>query len=697
MNASQLLAIAVGTALAATVAHARITKIEITSVQSPTFEGRTFGPNGSVGAYEKLRGKAYGEVDPHDKRNRVITDIELAPRNARGKVEYSMDIYILKPVNLTQGNDKLFMEVNNRGGKLFGAFNGSSGGNDPTTAAHAGDAFLMNQGYILAWNGWDPSAPAGNNSLTLTVPVAKNRDGSTITGPSYEYIVFDNAATMSSTLAYPAATLDKSQARLTVRPHLRDEPAEIPASGWDYTSPAGTAIKLTSGAFAQSAIYEFSYTAKDPFVAGLGFAATRDFVSFLRHATADDYGNANPLAGHVKHTLTFAVSQPARYLNDFETYGFNEDEGGRRVVDGILNWIGGGSGIGMHVRFAQPGRTERNRQNHRYPEANFPFTYERFKDPYGHEKAGRADRCAGGSDDDDDDDDRGGKRRGTCAKSLQVNSANEYWVKAGSLLHTDPRGRDLDDDPDHVRFYLLSSVEHTVAGANANPPGQGNSCQQIRNTTDPNPALRALFVALDEWVSQGRKPPRSQVPARKTAAYSIPLDNGIGFVPQSWLGFPSIPGVTYSGLITVRHKFDFGRRYDDGIMDINPPAFGRRIYPSFVSKVDADGNDIAGIRLPPVAAPVATTTGWALRAPAFGGGPWDGCEASGQWIAFKRTQAERLAAGDPRRSLEERYVNHQGYVDAVAAAARSLEARRFLLPADVQRYIDAAQASSVLQ
>ena len=673
-------ALAIAVAAIPLFAEARITRIEITTIESPTFRAVSTDPNsartfGTAGAYEKLRGKAYGEVDPRDKQNRVITDIELAPRNARGNVEYSMDIYILKPVNLRDGNHKLFMEVNNRGGKLFGAFNGSSGGNDPTTAAHAGDAFLMNQGYSLAWNGWDPSAPAGNNSLTITVPVATNRDGSTITGPSYEYIVFDNATTMSSNLAYPAASLDKSQARLTVKQHLRDTPVEV---DWEYTSPAGTAIRLASGAFQQSAIYEFTYVAKNPFVAGLGFAATRDFVSFLRHAKADDHGNPNPLAGHVKHTLTFAISQPARYLNDFETLGFNEDERGGRVIDGILNWIGGGSGIGMHVRFAQPGRTERNRQNHRYPEANFPFTYERLKDSYSQHKAGRGERC---------------EKSDTCAKSLQVNSANEYWVKAGSLLHTDPRGRDLEDEPDYARFYLLSSVEHTVSGSAAS----AGSCQQIRNTTDPSAGLRALFVALDQWVSDKRKPPRSEIPTRATAAYSIPLDNGVGFVPQAALGFPSIPGVTYSGLITARHKFDFGPRYDEGIMDVNPPDFSGPVYPSFVSKTDADGNDVAGIRLPPVSAPIATTTGWALRATAFGGGPWDGCEASGQWIPFKKTQAERLAAGDPRRSLEERYGNHQGYVDAVAAAARALEARRLLLPADVQRYIDAAQASTVLQ
>src|SRR5262245_11727288 len=145
-----------------------ITRIEISSVESPTFEGKTFG---SVGAYEKLRGTAFGEVDPNDPRNAVITDLRLAPRNARGTVEYSMDFYILKPIDLAKGNHKLFMEVNNRGGKLFGPLSLSSGGNNPATAADAGEAFLMNQGYTLAWNGWDPSAPAGGDNLTITLPV----------------------------------------------------------------------------------------------------------------------------------------------------------------------------------------------------------------------------------------------------------------------------------------------------------------------------------------------------------------------------------------------------------------------------------------------------------------------------------------------------------------------------------------------
>ena len=658
--------------LAAPLAHAHITHIEITGTERPTFGGRTFG---SVGAYEKLRGKAFGEVDPSDPRNALIADIELAPRTPQGRVQYSMDIFILKPVDLALGNRKLFVEVNNRGNKLFGDFNRSTGGNNPTTAAHAGGAFLMHQGYSLAWSGWDISAPAGGDRLTITVPVATHPDGSAITGPSYEYIVFDNATTASSPLAYPAATLDKSQARLTVKQHLRDAAIEIPASDWNYND-AGTALSLTTGNFQQSAIYEFTYVARDPTVAGLGLAATRDFVSFLRHASAAD---GNPLAGYVEYTEAFSISQPARYMNDFQTLGFNEDEAGQRVFDGVLNWIGGGNGVGINYRFAQTARTERNRQNHRYPEAPFPFAWPALRDPYTGDIAGRGVRCG---------------QTGTCPKVMEVNSSNEYWVKTGSLLHSDPGGRPLQRDPENVRFYLLSSVEHTVMGS---PPRSSGNCQQFRNSTNPNPALRALFVALDEWVTNGVRPPHSEVPGPGTAVYSIPLSDGVGYVPQETLGWPNIPGVTYSGLITVRHLFDFGPRFEDGIMDVNPPDFSGPVYPSFVSRVDKDGNEVAGIQLPPVAAPIATTSGWGLRSPAFGGGPWDGCEASGQWIPFARTEAERRATGDPRHSLEERYGSHEGYVTAVREKARSLQARRLLLPEDAQRYIDEAEASDVLR
>lgn len=674
-------ALAAGTLLTAASAEARIKRIEITSVQSPTFidlstsQPRTFG---SVGAYEKLRGKAYGEVDPHSPQNAVITDIELAPRNARGMVEYSMDIYMLKPIDLSRGNHKLFVEVNNRGNKLFGPFNLSGGDNDPTSAADAGEGFLMSQGYSIAWNGWDISAAAGANRLTITVPVATNPDGSTITGPSYEYLVFDNATTTSAGLSYAAATLDKSQATLTMRQHLTDLRTPIPATGWEYLNERTIRLLPAGTAFEQSAIYEFVYSAKNPLVAGLGFAATRDFVSFLRQATTDDFGNPNPLAGDVQYAHAFAISQPARYLNDFVTFNFNEDEAGGQVFDGIENWIAGGNGVALNFRFAKPARTERNRQNHLYPEAFFPFAFPSTTDPLTGKTEGRNVRCS---------------ETGTCPKFLQVISANEYWVKAGSLAHTDAQGHDL-PDPKNVRFYLLSGLEHTASGAPANSSG---ICQQFLNTTNPSPALRALFVALDAWVTQGIKPPKSQVPrvSEGTAVFSVPQPTGLGVVPQDALGWPNIPGVLYTGLITVRHLFDWGPLFDNGILTINPPDFSGPVYPSFVSRVDEDGNEVAGIRLPAVAAPIATTTGWALRAAAFGGP--DGCESSGQWIPFATTEAERLATGDPRKSLEERYEDHDGYVREVTKAAEKLLKKRFLLPDDVQRYINEAEASNVLR
>jgi alpha/beta hydrolase family protein len=658
-SASVLAGVAV-VVLAPILAQARVTRIELTRVESPAFGGASFG---AVGQYEKLAGRAFGEIDPADPRSAVITDIRLAARNAKGMVEYSTDLYILRPLDRSKGNHRLFFEINNRGGNLsFGALNDSrGGGNDPSTAADAGNGYLMRQGYTLVWCGWDATVEPGGGRFTIAVPVAKNPDGSAIMGPELEEFVVDNGTTTTGTLTYPAATLEKSQANLTVRVRYQDPPVVVPAAEWEYADDHTIRLLPAGARFRQGTLYEFTYQARDPVVAGLGFAAIRDVAGFLHHAAKDDNGNPNPLAGDLQYVYSFCVSQPCRTLHDFLWLGFNDDGAGR-VFDGMLNWVGGGSGIFMNYRFAQPGRTHRQHIARWYPEYQFPFANQVTKDAVTGKTDGRLRRCLASH---------------TCPDILEVNSENEYWAKAMSVFQLDASGHDLPDPPD-VRYYLLSSLPH---GAGANGPG---ICQQPRNPLNPNTILRALLVAMDDWVSTGKKPPESRMPRRSDGTL-------VPSLPQDAEGFPNIPGVKYNGRMHTGDWFDFGPHFDQGILSIVPPVLRGTPYPALVPKTDSDGNDIAGIRLPDVTVPLATYTGWALRANAGD----DGCDAAGQKIDFAQTKAERLAAGDERPSIEERYPNHADYVSAVTRAANDLRGQRLLLDEDVRRYIEQAEASSV--
>ena len=658
---------AAGALVTSPAADARITKVQITTTESPTFGGYSWP---GVGQYEKLVGKAFGEVDPTDSKNAVIVDIELA-RDPDGKVRYSFDFYILKPIDLSKGAHKVMYEPPNRGGKTWASLGRVPGGNDPgsiTDPTVLANAFLMPRGYTMVWSGWDKSAgtSTANFNLTVTLPIVKNPGGSTITGPAYEYIVTSGT---SFTLSYPAATADKAKATLTHRVHLDDLPVVIPASQWEYTNASLTAIRLppTGTSFVANDIYEFSYTAKDPSVNGLGFAAIRDWNAWLRYEAADDFGTANPLAGDITRIYTEISSQPGRLLNDFRHLGFNQAENGKKVFDGLMQWIAAGDGINMNYRFSQPGRTERNRQDHLYVEGVFPFANVTTHDPITGKTDSRYARCAA---------------TGTCPLGVEIYSANEYWVKAASLLHTTPDGTvDLPDSP-FTRNYLISSHQHGTG----NGASKGN-CQQFLNPLNSAPVQRALFIALDEW-SNGTLPPPSRVPRLADGTLVAPL-------PQSGMGFPNIPGVTYTGLKTTRYLLDYGPHfYETGIAAVNPPVItppyqdnpaSGPIYPSFVPKTDSDGNDIAGVRLPDVTVPLATYTGWALRA-----GPQanDGCEGSGQMIPFARTKAERMASGDPRPSVEERYPSFGQYSSAVIRAIDGLVRARLMLCEDA----DDAQA-----
>jgi alpha/beta hydrolase family protein len=324
-----------------------------------------------------------------------------------------------------------------------------------------------------------------------------------------------------------------------------------------------------------------------------------------------------------------------------------------------MPYINGSGGGFFNYRFAQPNQTAFQRWSHVYPEQLFPFAYTSLTDPLTGKTDSVLARCAAA---------------GTCPKMMEVNDSNSYWFKSASLAITTPDGtRDLADPPT-VRFYLLSSIAHGVAS------GRG-LCQHLQNPISPGPALRALLTALTEWVVSGTEPPASRVPRLQDGTLVPPL-------PQSAVGFPEIPGVSYTGVASVRELYDYGPEFDGGLISCWPPVPTGRAYPTLVPKVTADGIDLPGVQLPDLAVPVGTYTGWNLLATA----PNDECSAMGSFIPFAVTKGQRLAAGDPRPSLEERYGTHGRYVTAVEAVAGRLVAERLLLPEDASAYIEAARS-----
>jgi hypothetical protein len=711
------LAAAIGSCitLAGGPAQARVTQLNITTVETATFNGQSFG---SVGTYDRIEGTFTAEVDPADFHNSVIVDIRNAPRNANGMVSYSADFQILKPHDLAQGNHRVLYELPNRGSTTaLLTLNDSSTLNTRTSSGSAGNGFLMNQGYTLVEVGWDISAPQSNtaNLFGITVPVASNPDGSPITGPATEELVVDFSATPASqTLTYPAAGADAANGMMTVRENYEDTPIPVPAAadaaagqiGWTYIDSLhvglvkdGQPINFgAAGTFSPTALYEFTYTAQDPLVAGLGLASIRDFATFLRSADTDDLGNANPLAGDVQKIYTFCLSQPCRTTHDFILWGFNAADtpspnvvfgairpGGpsERVFDGMENWLGGGNGEFLNYRFSQPTRTHRQHIARWTPEFQFPFANQLTADPVTHQVDGRLARC---------------QANNTCPNIFEVNSENEYISKAGSMLTTDGLGHDLDlNATANVRYYLLASLQHGggPGGTTSLLPSTTTSAGICRENSNPmvgNVILRALLVDLDDWVTKGTAPPPNAVPTIAGGTL-VPQD-------QASVGFPSIPGVTYNnGILHTGDLWNFGPHFAQGILTTLPPTLLGTPYQVFVPKTDADGNDIAGIRLPDVSVPLATYTGWGLRAPHGGDADTivDSCDATGQKIPFAPTAAARRPgganAGDPRLSIAERYPDSAAYVAAITAAAASMVANRTMLPADATAY--AAEAAQV--
>jgi hypothetical protein len=714
-----LLALAVLLFTAIPSAEARITRVVFTRVESPTFGGASFG---AAGEFEKLVGTAYGEVDPSHPLNAIIQDIDLAPRNAQGMVEYSTDIYIIKPVDMTKGNRALVYELGNRGNKLLWSFVqlnlGVIGGNEPTTA---GDGFLQRMGYTVVWSGWQPDVLAGDGRMTMRVPIARNPDGSSIVGiVRAEFPITSTSITTTLPLSFgnssgrthaSYATVSGDNQRplpdgflptLTVRGREQDPRVPISNTQWAFGScpdgvnltPSDTEICLFSG-FQFGKIYELIYRAKDPTVIGLGYAGTRDLVSFLKHERHDDYGTLNPLwiendAKHEKKrghhgkeplkAVTTGSSQSGRNIRQYIHLGFNEDEAGRIVFEGALPHIGGGRAA-FNIRFGQPGRAWGHQVDHDYPAYEFPFSYMPTHDPLTGKTNGVLKRC---------------RKTNTCPKIFHAATPSEIWEGRDSLGRTDPLGRHDLGEAGFVRNYIMASTQHGPAPF---PPLFGN-CQQQSNPNPQRETMRALWVAFTQWINEGIKPPPSQAPTLRDGTLVLPSKVDFPLIPANNYGGVSRPAVKYLALVNPLWVLNFGPLFNNedesGIITVEPPEVLESLqYTILVPQVDADGNDLAGIRTTAIQAPIATYAGWNPFRPGLFGEQL--CTRQGSYIPFARTRAERLAIGDPRLSLEERYGTHEGYVAAVRAAAARLVAQRFLLPEDAARLISEAEASDVLR
>jgi hypothetical protein len=635
--------------LLARISHGEVAKMEIHST-TPFAGGKAFG---TVGPYVLVRGRFYGELDPTHPGNRGIVDIRLAPRNARGNVEYSAGFEILRPADAMRGNGTLLYEVNNRGGKLaLGIFNEAIPSNSLETPEAAGDGFLMRQGFTLAWSGWIPGLPRSAHLLSLEAPLAHGVEGGV-----WDEFLFNDGKQLQARLTFPAASTDKARARLTVRQRNDAAPERVP--GWEFADAQAIRLLPAGTPFQAGRLYQLSYAAKDPPVAGIGYAATRDFVAFLRYGVKDRFGNANPLGREgrhrVAHALAHGTSQSGRFLRDMLYQGFNETEDLRQVFDGINPHVASAR-LFLNHRFAQPNRAAGMGYGFLgYPDASFPFAYERIRDDLSRREDGLLERC---------------RARTHCPKVVHTVTSTEYWQGGQSLGTTDATGAKDLALPENVRIYHFAGTQHVIR--QIMPKGV---CAASANTAvDSRPVMRALLLALDRWVKEGKPPPPS--------AYPRIADRTL--VPAASLKWPALAGFAAPRAPNPITQFDYGERAAEGILDNAPPVALAYRYRVLVPAIDADGNEIAGLRVPEQAVAFATSTGWALRS-AQGGAAGELCSFDGSLYPFARTMDERAASGDPRPSMAERYGDRAAYLARVRAVAQALEKQGYLLAEDVER------------
>jgi hypothetical protein len=662
------------------VGEARVVRF-IVEQRTPFAEGAAFG---DTGAYERLTGTAYFEVEPNDPLNAGIVDLGLAPRNARGRVEFSTPFFILKPADSSRGNQKIFYTANNRGNDALL--------NAKTRADVGLNDFPLRMGYTIVDAGWQGDIVPTSARLAANLPIATQPDGSAIVGRvRVEYndrnMTRDGAFTLNlegnpAFRSYEAADTNPARSTFTVRDSVDGSRTAIAPDRWAFgRCPEGRDSLVASrfdicyfDGFRLNKLYELTYPAKNPIVMGLGFATTRDVASFLRYESRDDAGNPNPLAAGgvpgVRRVYATGASQTGGYLRDFVYQGFNEDEAHRRVFDGIIPTIAGTIRVFINVRFADPNVYADQDVTHDYLLSSYPpFTYAVTTDPLSGIRDGLL------------------KRPATDPLVFHVDSSTEFWQLYAALNVIDAAGHAV-PVPDNVRLYFVSSTGHgfTTSGLLTPAPGRLERCANP-TPTSTGEVTRALLVAMDAWAERGVAPPPSIYP-RIDDGTLVPLADAVR-------AFPSIPGATAASVVNELDLLHFGPTFGrtGGIIAQHPPLVGPR-YPMLVPKPEADGLDVAGIRTMQVRVPLGTTTGWNVRAAAHRAPAL--CGLTGSFIPFAKTRAERMAAGDPRLSLEERYTSRDGLVESVERATRELVGQRFLLQEDADRFVAAARTAGVM-
>ena len=633
--------------------------------------GESFG---DVGAYELLEGTAHFAVDPQNARNQGITDLDLAPRNSNGKVEFSADFAMLQPVNADRGNRRILFDVVNRGRKTALSMNSVPSAADPTAPLEAGNGYLMRLGYTVVWGGWQADVPPTPGLIGLRAPEAIAPQGGPLTGkilcqfqcnePTQVFLLADRQH-----LPNPAADADEAEATLTVRDFPNSAATPVDRGQWSFVrvedeevEPQPSHIYMPSG-FDPGKIYQLVYTTRGSRIVGLGMAAMRDVVSFLKYAPASA---GNPCAGAIDYAYAMGRSQSGRFLRQYLHLGINEDEEDRMALDGVIPHVAGGMRGEFNLRFGQPSKDV----CYIIPEM-FPFTDTPQTDPVTGAQGSLLDAL---------------EERGKVPKIMFTNTSAEYWRGDAALIHTNLETLSDASESPSVRRYHFAGCQH---GSGEFPPLEVRTNDGIRgqlpfNSVDYAPLLRAALDNLDRWVSTGEEPPASRHPS---------LNEGTAVESHTLLErFAELPGVRVPSQATRAIRLDYGPESHLGRTTTLPAIEGEE-FPALVANLDDSFNELGGIRLPDLSVPVATYTGWNLRDESIGNpnlfiGITGGL--AGWTLPLPATEAERASSGDPRTSIESRYSDREDYLRQVTQAAQALVDEGYMLAEDVEEVADLA-------